>query len=159
MNDPELLLMDEPTASLDPDIADKTLSLIEDLRRDRDLSILFTSHNMDEVSRICDEVIFLDQGEIVAKGTPLDLTRQIPEAELQLTFEGEQRRVVNYLEADNHRYRLLRDFQVVVTAHERTIPKIIYDVSHLGITITDIDVRKPDLEDVFIQIARKINVP
>ena len=49
LNDPELILMDEPTASLDPDIADKTLSLIEELRRDRELSILFTSHNMDEV--------------------------------------------------------------------------------------------------------------
>ena len=83
LNDPELILMDEPTASLDPDIADKTLSLIEDLRRDRELSILFTSHNMDEVDRICDEVIFLDRGEVVAHGTPAELTRRIPHAELR----------------------------------------------------------------------------
>lgn len=58
LNDPELLLMDEPTASLDPDIADKTLSLIEQLRKTRGISLLFTSHNMDEVTRLCDEVIF-----------------------------------------------------------------------------------------------------
>ena len=58
LNDPELILMDEPTASLDPDIADKTLTLIEQLRQSQGLSILFTSHNMAEVERICDEVIF-----------------------------------------------------------------------------------------------------
>jgi ABC-2 type transport system ATP-binding protein len=60
LNDPQIILMDEPTASLDPDIADKTLTLIEQLRKDRKLSILFTSHNMPEVTRICDRVIFLD---------------------------------------------------------------------------------------------------
>ena len=158
MNDPELILMDEPTASLDPDIADKTLSLIEGLRRDRDLSILFTSHNMDEVSRICDEVIFLDHGEIVAHGTPSDLTKQIPEAELQLSFEGEQKKVTCYLEAENHRYHVTRESEVIVTAPERALPKIIYDISQQGVTITDIDVSKPDLEDVFLLIARRANV-
>jgi len=159
MNDPELILMDEPTASLDPDIADKTLSLIEGLRRDRELSILFTSHNMDEVSRICDEVIFLDHGELVARGTPLDLTKQIPDAELELSFEGQQTRVIRYLESEHHRYRFQRDFRVIVTTHERDIPKIIHDLTDLGTSITEIDVRKPDLEDVFLQIARRTNVP
>jgi ABC-2 type transport system ATP-binding protein len=63
LNDPELLLMDEPTASLDPDIADKTLTYIENLRRDRNLAILYTSHNMDEITRVCDEVIFFGSGQ------------------------------------------------------------------------------------------------
>ena len=52
LNDPEILLMDEPTASLDPDIADKTLTLIEHLRDNRELSILYTSHNMSEITRL-----------------------------------------------------------------------------------------------------------
>src|SRR5579859_3313279 len=82
LNEPELLLMDEPTASLDPDIADKTLSLIEDLRKNRQISILYTSHDMDEVTRVCDEVIFLDRGKIVAHDTPLGLTKRISSATL-----------------------------------------------------------------------------
>jgi ABC-type multidrug transport system ATPase subunit len=134
------------------------LSLIEVLRRDREISILFTSHNMDEVSRICDEVIFLDRGEVVARGTPLDLTKQVQEAELQISFEGSREPVSAYLEKDGHHYRFPRDFQVVVTASERAIPRIIYDLSGLGVDITDIDVRKPDLEDVFLQIARRATV-
>src|SRR5688572_10841389 len=87
LNDPELILMDEPTASLDPDIADKTLTLIESLRKSRNLSILYTSHNMDEITRICDEVIFLDHGHIVAQDTPLNLTKRITGSELRLVFD------------------------------------------------------------------------
>ena len=67
--------MDEPTASLDPDIADKTLTFIEGLRKERPITILYTSHNMAEVTRVCDRVIFLDKGKIVAEDTPLGLTK------------------------------------------------------------------------------------
>jgi ABC-2 type transport system ATP-binding protein len=158
MNDPELILMDEPTASLDPDIADKTLSLIENLRRDRQLSILFTSHKMDEVSRICDEVIFLSKGEVVSRGTPLDLVKQLSETELRLSFEGDGRNLLPYLESMGHGFSFPRDFELVVTAPEQNIPRLLYEISGLGIAITDIDVHKPDLEDVFLQIARNGNV-
>jgi ABC-2 type transport system ATP-binding protein len=158
LNDPELILMDEPTASLDPDIADKTLSMIEDLRRDRELSILFTSHNMDEVDRICDEVIFLDRGEVVAHGTPSQLTRSIPHAELQMAFEGEPAAVMRYLDAAKHVYRMLDESRVVVTTTERDISQIIFDIRQMGTAITDVDTRKPDLEDVFLQIARREHV-
>jgi ABC-2 type transport system ATP-binding protein len=73
LNDPELILMDEPTASLDPDIVDKVLSMIEHLKKERQLTILYTSHNMYEVERICDKVIFLAHGEIVRQAATKDL--------------------------------------------------------------------------------------
>lgn len=73
LNDPELVLMDEPTASLDPDIVDKVLSMIEQLKKEKQLSILFTSHNMDEVARVCDSVIFLSHGKIVRQAPTKDL--------------------------------------------------------------------------------------
>jgi ABC-2 type transport system ATP-binding protein len=159
MNDPELILMDEPTASLDPDIADKTLSLIEELRRVRQLSILFTSHKMDEVSRICDEVIFLSKGEIVMQGTPLELTKRFSDTELRVTFEGERGSLTAYLETTGLVYSFRRDFELVVMAPESRIPKVLYDISSLGISITDLDIHKPDLDDVFLQIARNGDVP
>jgi ABC-2 type transport system ATP-binding protein len=73
LNDPELVLMDEPTASLDPDIVDKVLTMIEKLKRQRQLTILFTSHNMQDVERICDRVIFLSHGKIVREAKTKDL--------------------------------------------------------------------------------------
>lgn len=73
LNDPELILMDEPTASLDPDIVDKVLTMIEHLKKERQITILYTSHNMYEVERICDKVIFLAHGRIVREAAPKDL--------------------------------------------------------------------------------------
>ncbi len=155
LNEPELLLMDEPTASLDPDIADKTLSLIEDLREARGLSIVYTSHNMAEVARICDTVVFLDHGKIVASDTPVGLTRRIPTAEVRLIFaEGGRDAIGAWLVANNHDHRFVGDHTVVITTREGAIPQLLFGVSSAGAEITDIEIHKPTLEDVFLQIAR-----
>lgn len=73
LNDPELVLMDEPTASLDPDIVDRVLGMIEQFKKERQLSILYTSHNMHEVERISDKVIFMSHGKIVRQAPTKDL--------------------------------------------------------------------------------------
>ena len=73
LNDPEIVLMDEPTASLDPDIVDKVLGMIEQFKKERHLSILYTSHNMPEVERISDNVIFMAHGKIVRHAPTKDL--------------------------------------------------------------------------------------
>lgn len=154
LNDPELLLLDEPTASLDPDIADKVLSFIEKLREDKKLSILYTSHNMEEVTRICDEVIILNHGKIVAHDTPLQLTKRIDAAQLKLTFEGDKKRVEKYLSEKDQKFSFPNKFTVLIDTKETLIPKLIFGISNEDIYITDIEVKKPTLEDVFLNIAR-----
>jgi ABC-2 type transport system ATP-binding protein len=77
LHDPAILVLDEPTSSLDPDVADKTRKLLLRLRRERGLSILYTSHNMAEVEEVCDRVIFLHLGRVVAEGTPLEVSKQV----------------------------------------------------------------------------------
>lgn len=154
LNDPKLLLMDEPTASLDPDIADKTLSYIEELRKERSVTILYTSHNMSEVTRICDRVIFLDRGKIVAQDTPLGLTARIQEAQLRLTFTEGISKIREYLDSQKQQYRFAGDHVVYVKTLEKQVPKVIFGLSKIGIYMTDIEVQKPTLEHVFLQIAR-----
>ena len=61
LNDPKLLLLDEPTASLDPDIADRTRQLLKRIQKEKGVTILYTSHNMEEVEEICDSVIFIQR--------------------------------------------------------------------------------------------------
>ena len=73
LNEPKLLLLDEPTASLDPDIADRTRRLLKKIRKEMGVSILYTSHNMEEVEELCDRVIFLNKGKIIDDGRPEDL--------------------------------------------------------------------------------------
>lgn len=154
VNDPELILMDEPTASLDPDIADKTLTLIESLVKERNLSMLFTSHDMSEVSRICHEVIFLDHGKIVAQDAPLSLTKRITNTQLKLIFDNTRRDVEEFLKDKEYSYEFLNPKTVIINTEEKMIPKIIFSISKAGIWLIDIEVKKPTLEDVFLQIAR-----
>jgi ABC-2 type transport system ATP-binding protein len=86
LNDPEVLFLDEPTASLDPDIADKTRRLLKDITKDRGVAILYTSHNMKEMEEICNRVIFMDRGHIAAIGTLDEIKEQYKTDDLEEIF-------------------------------------------------------------------------
>ncbi len=86
LNRPRLLLLDEPTASLDPDIADRTRQTLLALSAEEGMSILYTSHNMAEVSLMCRRVAFLHHGKILAEGTPESLTEFFGKQNLEEVF-------------------------------------------------------------------------
>lgn len=86
LNDPELLLLDEPTASLDPDIADKVRKLVRRVQRDRHPAILYTSHNMRDIEEVCDRVLFLHEGVILAEGTAEEITQRFQGRDLDDVF-------------------------------------------------------------------------
>jgi ABC-2 type transport system ATP-binding protein len=77
LNDPELLLLDEPTAYLDLQAGLQVREILLDLQRTYGTTILYTSHNMSEVQRMCNRIIFLSRGRVIATGTPIELTREI----------------------------------------------------------------------------------
>ena len=126
-----LILMDEPTASLDPDIADKLLSLIENLRKTKNTSILYTSHDMEEVTRICDEVIFLDKGKIIAQDSPLGLTKRISKAQVRLTFDGENKILEKYFKKEKLKFKFQTKNIVTIDTKEEKVPKLIFSLSKL----------------------------
>src|SRR3989338_3883480 len=86
LNDPKLLLLDEPTASLDPDIADRTIKLLKKIQKEKQVTILYTSHNMAEVEEICDHVIFINHGKIKDDGTPAELVKKYGREDLNDVF-------------------------------------------------------------------------
>lgn len=86
INDPELLLLDEPTASLDPDTADWIRTRLETFRTRQNATILLASHNMAEVERLCDRVIIMKKGQIADQGTPDDLIRRYGRTDLEEVF-------------------------------------------------------------------------
>ena len=83
MNDPRLLLLDEPTAYLDPEIAWQVKNALLEAQREKGTTILYTSHNMDEVERMCNRIIFLHHGKVVAVGSPIEITQAILKEERQ----------------------------------------------------------------------------
>jgi ABC-2 type transport system ATP-binding protein len=86
INAPEVLLLDEPTASLDPDTADWIRTRLESYRRERGVTILLASHNMAEVERLCDRVIMMKQGRIVDDDTPPRLLARYGRGNLEEVF-------------------------------------------------------------------------
>jgi ABC-2 type transport system ATP-binding protein len=86
LNEPEILFLDEPTASLDPDIADKVRTALLAIQRDRRVTILYTSHNMREIEILCDRVIFLSRGAMVAEGPPEEVVARTRSASLEELF-------------------------------------------------------------------------
>lgn len=86
INEPQLLLLDEPTASLDPSIAADVRNLLLDLQKRKMLTIIFTSHNMPEVEQMCDRVALLDQGNIYKIDTPDNLIEFLKVPSMEQVF-------------------------------------------------------------------------
>ncbi|MGB4947122.1 MAG: ABC transporter ATP-binding protein [Candidatus Competibacter denitrificans] len=86
LNEPDILLLDEPTASLDPDTADRMRSTLTDYRDRSGATLLLASHNMSEVERLCDQVIMLRAGHIVATGTPRELIHRYGRKDMEEVF-------------------------------------------------------------------------
>ena len=86
INDPTVLLLDEPTAALDPETADFIRTFLEKLREEKKISVLLASHNMDEVKRLCNSVMMMKDGNIVDGGTPEDLIEKYGQKNLEEVF-------------------------------------------------------------------------
>jgi len=86
INDPEILLLDEPTASLDPDVGDTIRSFIENFASKKGTTILLASHNMNEVERLCHEVMMMKDGKIIDKGESNDLINRHGRKNLEEVF-------------------------------------------------------------------------
>jgi ABC-2 type transport system ATP-binding protein len=94
LNEPEVLMLDEPTASLDPDTADWARSKLEHYCRGRAATVVLASHNMAEVERLADRVIMLEKGRIIADETPAELIKRFGRANLEEVFLAIARRGV-----------------------------------------------------------------
>jgi ABC-2 type transport system ATP-binding protein len=101
LNDPEILFLDEPTASLDPDIASKVRERLHELQLQRGRTMIYSSHNMQEVEQMCDRVIFLAKGRIVMQGAPAEIIKQSKSSSLEDLFISIARNGHLYQTIDN----------------------------------------------------------
>ena len=86
INDPTVLLLDEPTASLDPETGDFIRTFLENYKRENKISILLASHNMNEVKRLCASVLMMKDGNIIDKGKPDELIKKHGRQNLEEVF-------------------------------------------------------------------------
>jgi ABC-2 type transport system ATP-binding protein len=152
LNNPELLLLDEPTSSLDPDIAHKMREILKEVHRTMGISMLYTSHNMSEIESMCDRVIFLSQGEIVADDSPKKLTKLIPDHTLTIEFFSLPSNIKGFLSGKGINAKIEDNVLSFITTNE-AIPGILKNMYDENFEIKDINIEEPDLEDVFLKIA------
>lgn len=151
---PRIVLLDEPTASLDPDIAREVCQFLLEQRDKEGLSILFTSHKMEEVAEICDRVLFIQNGKIIADDDPEKLARSVSKCKIQLLVGDGMKRTVSVAKRLNMPYRMEHRF-IEVELDEMQIADLLSTLAGAGVSYTNIKVIQPTLEDYFLKMVGK----
>ena len=156
INDPALLLLDECTLGLDPDIAEKTRRALQEFQREKQTTILFTSHNMNEVEELCGRIAFLSKGEILRIDTAARIKSLIPHHVLEVRF-GPETDLATLQHLDGAPLAELgggSTLRFVLDAPERQLDSLLRHLTQAGGHIADVQITRPTLEDVFIKVAR-----
>jgi len=149
INTPELLILDEPTTGLDPQARHLLWDRLYQLRRDSGVSLILTTHYMDEAEQLCDRLVIMDGGRIVAEGTPAALITQHAArdvVELRFPDDGERVRAADVLQRAG-RVEPAGDRSLVYTDAADIVLKVIQDED---IATDSVIVRRGSLEDVFL---------
>ncbi len=154
LNFPKVLLLDEPTASLDPDVATYIREFLLNQRKQFNVSIVLTSHNMSEVEEVCGRVIFIDGGKIIADDTPDHLTKTIKISHVELVVKDGLKRTIDYCQGKQIKYRVEGRY-IVIDIEEHIIPDTLRELMSIGVFYDEISIEKPTLEDYFLQVVHK----
>lgn len=149
---PKIVLLDEPTASLDPDIAHEVCQFVVRQRDLHGVSILYTSHNMAEVAEVCDRVLFLQNGRIIANDLPDNLARSVSTSRLQLLVGDGLKRTINIAENLSLPYAV-EHRSIEMKLDEAQIAKLLTALAEAKVSYTNINIFQPTLEDYFLQVV------
>jgi len=152
--DPEIVLLDEPTAPLDPEIAQEVRHFLLQEKERRGVSFIFTSHNMDEVAYLCDRVLVFKDGRIVANESPRALAASVKKAHLALTISEGMDTALAYLDQQHIPYEALDGKELKIEADEEKIAGILVALARAQVTYVHLQVEKPTLHDYFINLAK-----
>lgn len=151
---PKIALLDEPTASLDPDIAQDVIEFVLEQRKKFGTSILYTSHNMAEVGEVCDRVLFLQQGKIVADDIPGNLAKSVAVSRVQLQVGDGMKRTVAVAERLKMPYKI-EHRTIELELDESQIAILLSALAQAGVIYTNINILQPSLGDYFLHMVKK----
>lgn len=152
--EPEIVLLDEPTASLDPDIAHDVCKFILEERDRRGVSLIFTSHKMEEVAEVCDRVLVLKKGKILADDLPKNLAKSVSAHRLRLTITQGMKEAEGIAEKGGITFQV-DQHSITCSLDEKEIPSFLYCLMEAKISYADIQIQEPTLEEYFLTIAGK----
>jgi len=151
---PKIVLLDEPTASLDPDIGQTVRTFVMEQQRDCGVSFLFTSHNMSEVNQVCSRVLVMKKGLIIANNTPQQLAASVSKVRISLMICEGLEYLIHYLQDKGFVFTMNAGL-IEIEIDEQLIAFFLQELAGLGIRYSEISIKKPTLEDYFLQVAKK----
>jgi ABC-2 type transport system ATP-binding protein len=155
VHNPRIFFLDEPTTGLDPVSRIAVWEMLDNLRKTRNLTMLITTHYMEEADKLCDRIAIVDHGKLVALGTPLELKHSVPGANVvEVHFDREtaewQQRLekldgVTSVQAESTGY-----YRVLTSSGSKTTMQLVELAARLGETLTSLSVQDTTLDDVFV---------
>jgi ABC-2 type transport system ATP-binding protein len=154
LHQPQILFLDEPTLGLDPQTRSHIWDYIRRLNRERQVTMMLTTHYMEEADELCNRIGIIDQGRIVAEGTPAQLKSGIGGDLVYLSLNGTSADLTPTLQGVpevRSVKKVNEGFQLEVAQGETAIPRLLEAVRAQGGAVTSISLKKPTLNDVFIK--------
>jgi ABC-type multidrug transport system ATPase subunit len=150
-----VLFLDEPTVGLDPRIRHELLDVIEQLGADGDITILLTTHYLDEAERLCDRIAIMHEGRIVALGSPAELRARLGEEIVEIRIDGDADSALAALRekgiAGDDAFSV--GSTVTVPLHDRRSIDAIALIHESGVPTSAINTRRPTLDDVYLRLT------
>ncbi|MDT7831687.1 ABC transporter ATP-binding protein [Flavobacteriaceae bacterium S356] len=155
LHEPKILLMDEPTVGIDPQSRNRIFEVVETLNK-QGMTIVYTTHYMEEVERLCDRIAIIDSGKIVAQGTQKELQELVDTKEnIQLEFDFLSTDQVAKLSELLSRNMIQKENQLIIESSIKELSNIITASNQLGLAINDIQLQKVNLETIFLSLTGK----
>ncbi len=151
---PKIALLDEPTASLDPDIAKDVIDFVLEQRKQFGTSILYTSHNMAEVGEVCDRVLFMQQGKIIADDLPANLAKSVATSRVMLQVGDGMKRTIAIAERLKLTYKV-EHRSIELSLDESQIAALLTALAEAGVLYTNINIAQPTMEDYFLHMVKR----
>lgn len=153
LSKPKIVLLDEPTASLDPDIAFEVRQFILREQKENGTTFLITSHNMDEVTQVCNRVMVLQKGKIIASDRPEKLAESVSTGHLSLLISQDMDRASAFATSKGWKFEIEEKW-ITIEVEERNIAHVLMECANNKIDYSHVSIDKPTLEDYFMQVSR-----
>ena len=160
LHDPEFIIMDEPTVGIDPQSRNYILETVKRLNVEKQMTVLYTSHYMEEVEFLCNRIYIMDQGNLIASGTK-DEIKRILSSEKAISIKAErwnesfidavkQNPMVNRVKVEE------KEMTIMVAKEVNLFSSLIKLAEETEIELSSVDIKIPTLEDVFLHLTGRV---
>jgi len=150
---PKVLFLDEPTLGLDPQTRESIWEYINELNKNQDVTVLMTTHYMEEADKLCDEVAIINQGKIITADSPKNLKRELKADTITIIVDKPDlfMEEAEKLEFVKDIFRIDSEIKIMVERGDYLVPEIVNFANQLEIFVNSIELEHPNLEDVFLK--------